>query len=315
MLRTDSLWMILALASVAVAGVLGCQGERKETPTRGSSAVLVSEGVLPAIRQEKEKFESLYTEAKVAIIPAMTRDAIVQFFNQDSAKVLVSSRPLNAEEQNAVKHYNLSFQSYKIAVDAIAVIVNNENPVEELRTTQLDSIFRGSISRWSSLGWKASTKRVGICLPDQNSGEFEIAATRILRGGKFTSVDTILHSSPEMIVYVSRHPESIGLVGSCWLKQYPEKVKALALMDPQAPDSLGIKGQYFGPHQANVYRGYYALPSEVYIYTRTDLYSVGAGFISFITSAAGQQIIVYNGLVPATMPVRLVELTNKGIQP
>jgi len=118
-----------------------------------------------------------------------------------------------------------------------------------------------------------------------------------------------------MIVYVSRHPESIGLVSSCWLKQYPEKVKALAIMDPEAPDSLGIKGQYFGPYQANVYRGYYALPSEVYIYSRTDLYSVGAGFISFITSAAGQQIIVYNGLVPATMPVRLVELTNKGIQP
>ena len=306
---------MLPIVGLLTGGIFSCSSERQETPTKGRSSIIVSESVLPAIRQEKEKFENLYDQAKITMQTTTTRDAIVQFFNCDTIKLVVSSRPLNEEERSVAKRYKLEFDSYKVAIDGIAIIVHNENPIAQLRTTQLDSIFRGEITKWSAVGWKSSGKSISICLPDQNSGEFEIIGTRILHGGKFTPVDTIVHTSPEMIVYVSRHPSSIGIVGMSWLKQYPEKVKVLALSDPAAPESLGLRGKYFTPHQAYVYQNYYALPSEVYIYSRTDLYSVGSGFISFMMSAAGQQIILYNGLVPTTMPVRLVELTNKGIQP
>lgn len=117
-----------------------------------------------------------------------------------------------------------------------------------------------------------------------------------------------------MIEYVTSHPNSIGMVSVGWMGEYKDKAKIMELCDPDAPDSLEIRGQFFSPHQAHIYRGYYPLTSDVYIYSRADMYNVAAGFITFITSVPGQKIVLSNGLVPATMPVRLVEITNKSLQ-
>ena len=304
----------VALVIIAMTTLIGCSAERKETPTKGTMLALVSESVAPILKQEQSEFEELYREAKVELKVTSTRDAIVQLFNADSIKTIVSSRPLNAEEQAAVKRYHLDFAEYKIAIDGVALIVSRENPVARLRTTQLDSIYRGITTRWSQLGWKNSSSTIGICLPDENAGEFEIVATRILHGGKFAAPAKVAGSSPDMLQYVVDHPNSIGTVSVGWLANYTEKVRVLELCDPNAPDSLGIRTMYFSPHQANLYRGYYPLTTEVYIYSRTDMYSVAAGFITFISSAPGQKIVLNSGLVPATMPVHLVELTNKSLQ-
>jgi phosphate transport system substrate-binding protein len=117
-----------------------------------------------------------------------------------------------------------------------------------------------------------------------------------------------------MIQYVIAHPLAIGMIGANWLNDNKERVKVLGLLDPNAPDSSGTGREYFKPHQAYIYRGSYPITRDVYIYSRADNYGVGAGFISFVTSAPGQKIVLNSGLVPATMPVRLVELTNKGVQ-
>jgi phosphate transport system substrate-binding protein len=302
------------LAVIAMTTLIACSPDRNETPTKGAMMALVSESVAPILKLERAEFEELYREAKVELKVTSTRDAIVQFFNADSIKTIVSSRPLNAEEQAAVKRYHLDFAEYKIAIDGVALIVSRDNPVAQLRTTQLDSLYCGLITRWSKLGWKSSSLSIGICLPDENAGEFEVVATKILHGGKFAPAAKVVGSSPEMLQYVAEHSNSIGMVSVGWLGNYKEKLRVLELCDPNAPDSLGIRGQYFSPHQAHLYRGYYPLTTEVYIYTRTDMYSVAAGFITFISSAPGQKIVLNSGLVPATMPVQLVELTNKSLQ-
>ena len=42
--------------------------------------------------------------------------------------------------------------SVQIALDGIAVIVNQENPVTGLTTQQIRDIFLGNVTRWSELG-------------------------------------------------------------------------------------------------------------------------------------------------------------------
>jgi len=300
---------------VAIALVMGCSPERKETPTRGRTTVLVSESMAPIMEQEQREFEDLYREAKIDARVTTTRDAIVQFFNVDSIKTIVASRPMNEEERSVAKRYQIDFAEYKIAFDGLAIVVHHENPVKQLRTTQLDSVFCGITTKWSQVGWKNSTTSIEICLPQQDAGEFEVMATKILHGAKFGPASKVVTSSSAMLEYVAGHSNSIGIVSVGRLGDYKEKVNVLELCDPNAPDSLGISGQYFTPHQAHIYRGYYPLTSDVYIYCRADMYSVASGFITFITSAPGQKIVLNNGLVPATMPVRLVELTNKSLQP
>jgi len=296
---------------LTVLALVGCQGERKETPTKGHVTVITSESVSPLVKAEKQKFEELYPDAHVSLEVAHAREAIARLFN-DTIKVIVSSRPLNTEERQVAQKANLQFSEYKIAIDAIAIIVNNSNPVTQLRTTELDSIFTGKIDRWRGPGGASKASPIELCLPSRNSGTFEVFAAKVLKGEDVAKPEAVTATSPDMMQFVSSHPAAIGMIGLNWLDSNETRVKVLELSDPFAPDSLGIRGKYFKPLQAYVYQGYYPLTRDIIIYSKADLYSVGIGFVSFVTSAPGQKIVLNSGLVPATMPVRLVQLTREG---
>src|SRR6266581_6675811 len=173
--------LITACALLLTWLILGCQEERKETPTKGHVMVIASESVSPLVQAEKAKFEELYPDAHVTLETAHAREALARLFN-DTVKVIVSSRPLNAEEREVAKRAKLTLGEFKIALDGIAIIVNNSNPLKQLRTTQLDSILEGLITRWSMLGGQRSSGPIELCLPSRNSGTFEVIATKILQG-------------------------------------------------------------------------------------------------------------------------------------
>jgi phosphate transport system substrate-binding protein len=89
----------------------------------------------------------------------------------------------------------------------------------------------------------------------------------------------------------------------------------LAVGGPQyRPDTTAAVGQYYQPWQAYVFLGYYPLSAPVMIYSRVVDQDVSLGFISFVCSGPGQKIVQNNGLVPVTMPVRIVSLTSKQVQ-
>jgi len=294
--------------------ILGCQGERRETPTKGSVSVLVAESISPMMEAEQKQFEELYPDAHVHLRTTTAREAIAELFN-DSISIVASSRPLNAEEREVATKANLKIQEYKIAYDGVGVIVNNGNPVTKLRTTQLDSMFSGAVRDWRGVAGRQFGGPIGLCFPDVNTGTFETFAMTILHGGKAAAPEKLVMNSAEMIAYVAANVRSIGIVGAGWLgvDENKNKVKVLALNDPNAPDSLGTRSDYYSPHQAYLYQRYYPLTTDVYILSRADGYGVAAGFTAFITSAPGQKIVVQCGLAPATMPVRLVELTHRSI--
>jgi len=308
-------WNNIPALLFLVAGLsciwVGCEEQKSETPTKGTVTVLVSESVQPVIEAEQQKFQDLYPQAHVNLVSMTAREAITHLFN-DTTQLIVSSRPLNHEERNVASRSNLKFAEYKIAVDGLAFLVNNLNTVKELRTTQLDSIYSGLITQWKGVGGKMQP--IIIALPDQNSADFEVVSTKVLHGKRFTAPANPIKSSHEMLDFVSKIPGALGVVSISWLGEKKENVQILDLMDPAAADSLDIKGQYFAPLQAHLYRHFYPVTSDVYIYSKADNYGVAAGFTAFITSAPGQKIVLNLGLVPATMPVRLVELTNKGEQ-
>lgn len=306
---------LLAAALATVSAFPGCSGKESDTPTKGHTTVAVCEEVLPLMREEEARFEELYPDARVDLRPQSAREAIAALFNRgtDSVAVVVSSRALNAEETAARKAANLEVTEFRIAIDALAIIVNTANDVTGLTVPQLDSIFTGRVMDWGLLGWKKSPGKIAVCVPDRNMASYEVFSARVLGGREFVSPAAVAAKSPDMIAAVARDPAAIGIVGLNWMKSPPAGVRIIDLSDPAAPESLGIAGKYFSPHQAYVYKGFYPLVRNVYIYITPDSYGVSSGFTSFITSAAGQKIVQNQGLVPATMPVRLVELRNDNL--
>ena len=66
--------------------------------------------------------------------------------------------------------------------------------------------------------------------------------------------------------------------------------------------------EYYKPYQAYIAQKIYPLWREVYVISKEAYTGLGTGLTAFIASERGQRIVLKFGLVPATMPVRLVEL-------
>lgn len=300
--------------SVLLAGVLllaGCTKEPGSTViTKGKLTVACDEAVEPLMRAEVEEFQRQYTEATVTLRVVHAREAIADFVN-DSVRVIVSGRPLNKEERDALAASKVAFQEFKIALSAVAVIVHRENPQKQLRLTEADSMFSGHLVRWH--GPRKGV--IDVVLSDVNSSTNEIVRTTVMRGRAFAASATPFSSSRKVIEYVRDTRNAIGIVPLNWLKGFEQSVSILSVGGPGwQPDSTVVPGQFFSPAQAWVYKGYYPITTAVYMYTREVSRDLGVGLITFVASVPGQKVVQNAGLVPATMPVRLVQLTSEKIQ-
>ena len=105
---------ILCMA-ILLAGLAGCSRQESETsPTKGHVTAIVSESHLPLLQKEAGEFHRLYEAANVALLPASTREAIVHLVN-DSVRVIIVDRALNAEERGVVENAGIRITETKIA--------------------------------------------------------------------------------------------------------------------------------------------------------------------------------------------------------
>jgi len=290
----------------------GCSREPGSTTlTRGTLAVDCDEAVFPVVNILAEEFNHQYPDAKVNVRCVEAREATANFVN-DSVRVIVSSRPLNEEERGVLTKTKTWFEEYHVAQSAVAVIAHRSNPVTALRVGQLDSLFSGVVTTWP--GWRAGGP-VDLVVGGVNSSTNEVFKRMVLKGQPFALSATPMESSNALVDHVRTTKNALGIVGIGWLKGVAEEVSVLALSRPGVqPDSTQPVGKAYTPAQAYVHQGYYPIATPVTIYTRDVERNISLGFISFAASAEGQKVFLNNGLVPVTMPVRLVQLTSEQVK-
>jgi phosphate transport system substrate-binding protein len=301
------------LPAVLCAGLVmaGCGREPGSTSlTRGKLVVECDESVYPVMRKEAEAFLRQYPESEVTVRSVQAREATANFVN-DSVRVIICARPLNAEERGVLATAKVQFEEYLVARSAVAVITHRDNPSGQLRFGEVESLFTGGITRWNAMR--------GRPLVDLYIGGIDCSINEVFReqalGGKvFALSATPVGESGELVQKVRGSRGGIGIVSPAWLKGVEEEVNVPALGSATwKPDTLALPGQYYTPAQAYVFLQYYKFIAPVYIYSREIDRSVGLGFISFVSSAPGQKIIQEGGLVPARMPVRIVQLTSNQV--
>lgn len=305
-----TIFMMVVLCAAAL--VAGCSREPGTTTlTRGTLTVDCDEAVFPAVHVLAEEFKQQYPDAQITVRSVEAREATTNFVN-DSVRVIVCARPLNEEERNVLTKSKIWFEEYHVAQSAVAVIAHRDNPVKELRVGQADSLFGGVITSWP--GWRAGGV-VDLVVGGVNSSTNEVFKRMILKGRSYALSATPMESSSDLIEHVRTTRGAMGIVGVGWLKGVEQDVSVLALSRPGvAPDSTQPVGKAYTPAQAYVHQGYYPVSTPVYMYTRDLDRNVSLGFISFASSSQGQKIFLDNGMVPVTMPVRLVQLTSEQVK-
>lgn len=304
--------MSLKITAIAMLALMlsSCQQQPTTSTTKGTAVVECDESLFPIMQFQAEDFHNTYAEATITLRSREAREAVVNFVN-DSVRAIVLARPFNKEELDFLKANNIEYQGFKVALDAVAVIVNAENRDTTLRISALDSIYTGTLTRWPA----GKKSLIDAYTGDINSSSEEVFKSEILKGRSFGPTITRLASSEKVMDAVKSNANAIGLIGLSWLRGHENDVKVCRLGGGSyQPDTTVLPGQFFSPAQAHLLRKYYPITREVHMYTREPRREVSYGFLAYVKDRKGQQNFVNRGLVPMAMPVRTVTTTSDKVQ-
>jgi len=295
-------------------GLVSCTGGNKavntETATRGNIKISVDESFQPLIDAEIYTFMSLYQNAKVRPEYKSEYDVVNDFMN-DSVKVMVTSRKLSDSQIQYLRDTLVVARTLTFAYDALALITSKDNLDSLLKYEVVKDIFTGRIKKWKEINPKSKLGDISVIFDNTRSGniryfkqKFEIKDTL---GRNFYAVK----SNPEVIDFVSRNPNALGIVSANWISDkddslsmsFIRKVKRVAVSQEFIND-----GSFYRPDQGFIYDRSYPFVREVYLISRETFTGLGTGFIQWVTGEQGQRIVLKSGLVPATMPIRLVQI-------
>ena len=169
-----------------------------------------------------------------------------------------------------------------LAYDGIAIIVNPENPVEELSLEQIAKIYTGEITNWSEVGGKDAQ----IVLIGREAGSGTRDGFESITG----TTDACqyrqeLTSTGDVITTVAQNPDAIGYASLASVK---DTVKALAVE--------GVT-----PSEETVKDGSYLVQRPFVLVTKdgVELSAAAQDFFNYITSAEANEIIAGAGVVSA----------------
>ncbi len=310
MLRISKYLFAIALFAFVLACSSGTTNEPTDTPTSGEVNIVVDESFQKLFDTQIYTFEAIYKNAKVHAKFLPEKDALSRLMN-DSCKVVVMCRDITKEERKQFESKNLFPISTKIAEDAIAFVVNPENKDSLFTVEKIKSILLGNDSLWNSFDKKSTLGKITIVFDNNGSANARYMKDTLLQGKAFSKNAFAVNSNPEVIDYVSKNKNAIGVLSVNWISDfddstttnYLKKVNVLAIAKDANSDAVK-------PYQAYIKTKDYPFTRNVYMINRQTRAGLGMGFVSFVAGDKGQLMILKAGLIPAIAPVRLVEINT-----
>ena len=239
-----------------------------------------------------EAYQVEHPDVRISVTGGGSGTGIAALIN-DTVDLANASRQIKTEEIEEAQSKGVEPMEHIIARDAIAVIVNSENPVSELTLQQISDIYSGEITNWSEVG--GEDRPIVKLSRETNSGTHVYFLETVLRLGNsddetLFSMDTLLLPSSEGIISeVRQNPNAIGYDG---LGYVPDDVKMIAIAKEAG-------GEYVLPSIATVNDKTYAIARDLYMYTNGEPTGVVKDYLDWILSAEAQEIVAELGFVPA----------------
>lgn len=283
-----------------------------DTATSGTITIAADESLKPIVDAEIAVFESIYPNAHLNVVYTNEYDAM-QLLVNDSARVAITTRELLPDEKAILDRATITPRYAPFCKDAIALIVNKKVTDTVFTVEQLEKILNGSIQNWNQIGGKRQSGPIQIVFDSPKSGAVRHLRDSVLKGAELSKNCFAVANNEAVIDYVEKNPNAIGIIGTSWISDRDDTttvgfmnritVAEMVPIDPATAEAATMK-----PYQAYVALKQYPLWRTVHITLREPRVGLGTGFASFVASDKGQRIVLKSGLVPATAPVRIVEL-------
>jgi phosphate transport system substrate-binding protein len=238
-----------------------------------------------------EQYQTDYPDVRISVTGGGSGTGIAALINK-TVDIANASRKISADELKQAEANGIKPVEFVIARDAIAVIVNPENPVSQLTLQQISDIYSGKINNWSEIG--GENRPIVRLSRETNSGTHVYFLETVLRLGDKTnktlfSMDTLLLPSSEGIINELRsNPNAIGYDG---LGYVPKDLKVIGI-------AKGVGQPYVLPSVATVNDKTYPIARDLYMYTAGEPGGAIKVYLDWIVSGPAQEIVLKLGFVP-----------------
>jgi phosphate binding protein len=249
--------------------------------TAGSSTVF------PLTEKMAELFQQEGYGGNITVDSIGTGAGFERFCKTGETDISNASRAIKAEEVEACRALGREPLEFRVGTDALAVVVNPDNPVAErgLSLEELSKIFNGEITSWKQLDAAFEDKKIEVYSPGTDSGTFDYFVEAVLakdetkllavEGAQFSEDDNVLAQG------VEGSPYAIGYFGYAYFAEAGDKLKAVPI------DTVA-------PAQDTVDNGAYPLARPLFIYSDAAIMAEKpqvAAFIGFYLQHVNEHIL------------------------
>ena len=196
--------------------------------------------------------------------------------------IAAASKPVGKEQEEIATLRGVTFKEYVIGSYTVSILVNAENPVGNLTSAQVQSLFTGKISNWKEVG--GADAPVHLCVRDPVSGTY-LGFKELAMG--FQDYGEPVHLYTNYLALadaVAKDPHAIGYAG-------------LDLASHAGTKAVTIDG--VAATAANVTARKYPYARPLRFYTDAGKESAKAkDFIDYVLAADGQKVLTGMGYAP-----------------
>jgi len=324
-MKIKSLVAALSLTSTALlsgtAGAVqsvdaGVPEYQKASGVSGNLSSVGSDTLANLMTLWAEEFKRTYPNVNIQIQAAGSSTA-PPALTEATSNLGPMSRKMKDKERDAFeKKYGYKPTAIPVAIDALAVYVNKENPVEGLTIPQIDAIMSSTrkcgydtdVKLWGDVGLAGSwaTKPIQLYGRNSVSGTYGYFKKKALCKGDYKSN---VNEQPGSASVVQSVTSSLNGIGYSGIGYKTSGVKAVPLAKKEGQPFIAATPE-------NAVAGKYPLARFLYVYVNKQpnkpLAPLEQEFIKMVLSQAGQKVVIKDGYIP--LPEKVVAKALESIQ-
>jgi phosphate transport system substrate-binding protein len=254
-------------------------------PQNVSCKIKGSDTVLPLTQKEAEVFMKKYPGSSIMVTGGGSGVGLAALQN-GTTDIAQSSRKMKLDEKMKLQDAGKIFTETIIAYDALAVIVNPSNKINQLTREQLESIYTGKVTNWKDVG--GDDMPIVLYSRESSSGTFEFFKEHVLNKKNFATSAMLMPATGAIVQSVSQTKGAIGYIGLAYIETTIKPLKV----------SYDKGVTYVVPNVDNAMNKTYPITRPLYYYYLNTTEKAIKPFVDFILSTEGQNIVRQVGYVP-----------------
>lgn len=273
---------------------------KEDTPTQGRVLILADADCAAMVERELGIFHSFYKKADITVRYLDEADMLRAMMN-DSVRCVITTVEPGAEQDAYYRSRNITPPVVPLYHSAIAVVVGPASGLSQLDMGQVARLL-------GKEGAEQAPDTLQAIFAGKGSGLARLLKDSLGIGQLRAQA---LADIPAVVEQLERSPRSVGFLPYEAISDLDDpRVQALR----ERVRILPVAGQGGGPpglpSQSTIADGSYPLLRTVKAIVTEGKSGLGTGFVSFVANHKGQKIILKLGIVPITVPERIIDIVH-----